>query len=52
MFIDKSAAKEAEHFKHGINQWTGEPNKPVFYTPEMAKRLKKFQFQYQTFSWI
>jgi len=39
MFIDKSAAKQAEHFKHGINQWTGEPNKPVFYTPEMKKAI-------------
>jgi len=39
MFIDKSAAKQAEHFKHGINQWTGEPNKPVFYTPEMKRAI-------------
>lgn len=30
-----------DHFKHGINQWTGEPNKPVFYTPEMKKRVKE-----------
>ena len=36
MFIDKNK----DHFKHGINQWTGEPNKPVFYTPEMAKSLR------------
>lgn len=28
------------HFKHGINLWTGEPNKPVFYTPEMAKAVR------------
>ena len=27
------------HFKHGINWWTGEPNKPVFYTEEMKKRI-------------
>lgn len=39
MFIDKSAARQLEHFKHGINQWTGEPNKPVFYTPEMKKAV-------------
>lgn len=39
MFIDKD--KEQEHFKHGINQWTGEPNKPVFYTPEMAKKIRE-----------
>ncbi len=41
MFIDKSLDKQKEHFKHGINQWTGEPNKPVFYTPEMAKRIRE-----------
>ena len=27
------------HFKYGINQWTGEPNKPVFYNLEMKKKL-------------
>lgn len=27
------------HFKHGVNWWTGEPNKPVFYTEEMKKRI-------------
>lgn len=37
MYIDKSK----DHFKHGINQWTGEPNKPVFYTDEMKKRLRE-----------
>jgi hypothetical protein len=26
-------------FKYGINQWTGEPNKPVFYTEEMKKAV-------------
>lgn len=31
------------HFKHGINQWTGEPNKPVFYTPEMAQKIRELQ---------
>ena len=30
-----------EHFKYGINQWTGEPNKPVFYNEEMRKRLRE-----------
>jgi hypothetical protein len=39
MFIDKSADKQREHFKYGINQWTGEPNKPVFYTEEMKKAV-------------
>lgn len=39
MFIDKD--KQKEYFKYGINQWTGEPNKPVFYTPEMAKRVRE-----------
>jgi hypothetical protein len=36
MYIDK----DKDHFKYGINQWTGEPNKPVFYTQEMAKALR------------
>lgn len=31
---------DSSHFKHGINLWTGEPNKPVFYTPEMAKAVR------------
>ena len=43
MFIDKSADKQAEHFKYGINHWTGEPNKPVFYTEEMKKRVHEIQ---------
>lgn len=30
-----------DHFKYGINQWTGEPNKPVFYTKEMAKKIRE-----------
>lgn len=37
MYIDKNK----DHFKHGINQWTGEPNKPVFYTPEMALKVRE-----------
>lgn len=40
MFIDKKASEE-KHFKHGINQWTGEPNKPVFYNDEMKKRVRE-----------
>lgn len=39
MFIDKSNDRLKEHFKYGINQWTGEPNKPVFYTEEMKKAV-------------
>ena len=39
MFIDKSNDKIKEHFKYGINQWTGEPRKPVFYTEEMKKAV-------------
>ena len=31
---------DSNHFRHGINQWTCEPNKPVFYTPEMAKAVR------------
>jgi hypothetical protein len=30
-----------DHFKYGVNEWTGEPNKPVFYTQEMQKRVKE-----------
>lgn len=37
MFINKK--DKQEHFKHGINWFTGEPNKPVFYTTEMKKRV-------------
>jgi hypothetical protein len=40
MFINKDKDKQKEHFKYGINQWTGEPNKPVFYNQEMAKKIK------------
>ncbi len=29
------------HFKHGVNLWTGEPNKPVFYNAEMKKRIRE-----------
>jgi len=28
-----------DHFKHGINLWNGEPNKPVFYTKEMSIKV-------------
>ena len=31
------------HFKHGINQWTGEPNKPVFYNDEMKKKIREIR---------
>jgi hypothetical protein len=43
MFIDKSSDKQKEYFKYGINQWTGEPNKPVFYTEEMKKKVHQIQ---------
>ena len=36
-----SNLKDNNHFKHGINLWTGEPNKPVFYNEEMRKRLRE-----------
>jgi len=29
-----------KHFKHGINLWNGDPNKPVFYTKEMALKIR------------
>jgi hypothetical protein len=38
-FIDK----DKDHFKHGINQWTGEPNKAVFYTTEMSKAVRSIK---------
>ena len=43
MFIDKSSDRLKEHFKYGINQWTGEPNKPVFYNEEMKKKVHQIQ---------
>ena len=32
--------KDKDHFKYGINQWTGDPNKPVFYNKEMAVAVR------------
>jgi hypothetical protein len=32
--------KDKNHFKHGINLWTGEPNKAVFYTKEMSLKIR------------
>jgi hypothetical protein len=43
MFIDKSNDKIKEHFKYGINQWNGEPKKPVFYTEEMKKAVHQIK---------
>lgn len=43
MFIDKSIDRQNEHFKYGINQWTGEPNKPVFYNDEMKKKVREIK---------
>lgn len=31
------------HFKYGINLWTGEPNKPVFYNDEMKKKIRELK---------
>lgn len=33
----------SDHFKHGINLWTGEPNKPVFYNDEMKKKIREIK---------
>lgn len=41
MLINKKG--DDEHFKYGINMWTGEPNKPVFYNKEMAKRIREIK---------
>lgn len=38
-FIDKNK----NHFKYGINQWTGEPNKPVFYNKAMALKIREIK---------
>jgi hypothetical protein len=38
-FIDK----DKNHFKYGINEWTGEPNKPVFYTKEMSRKVRELR---------
>jgi hypothetical protein len=36
-FIDR----DKDHFKYGMNHWTGEPNKPVFYNKEMARKIRE-----------
>lgn len=33
----------SDYFKHGINLWTGEPNKPVFYNDEMKKKIREIK---------
>ncbi len=38
-----SNLSDNKHFKHGINLWTGEPNKPVFYNEEMRKKLREIR---------
>ena len=38
-----STDKYKQHFKYGVNEWTGEPNKPVFYTPEMSKKVREIR---------
>ena len=43
MFIDKGQDKLKEHFKYGVNEWTGEPNKPVFYTPDMKNAVQQIK---------
>lgn len=37
MYIDKNK----NYFKYGVNEWTGDPNKPVFYTDEMRKKVRE-----------
>ena len=44
MFIDK----DKNHFKHGINLWNGEPNKPVFYNKEMAMKVRELKKGFPT----
>lgn len=38
-----SSLYDNNHFKHGVNLWTGEPNKPVFYNEEMRKKLREIK---------
>lgn len=38
-----SSLSDNRHFKHGINLWTGEPNKPVFYSKEMKKKIRELK---------
>ena len=35
--------KDKNHFKYGTNQWTGEPNKPVFYNKAMSDAIRGLQ---------
>lgn len=39
--MSTNSFQDNRHFKHGINLWTGEPNKPVFYNKEMAKKVRE-----------
>ena len=39
MLIDKNK----DHFKYGVNEWTGEPNKPTFYNKEMALKIRELK---------
>ena len=41
--MSHSSYYDNKHFKYGINQWTGEPNKPVFYNNEMKKKLREIK---------
>lgn len=41
--MPKSNTYDDKHFKHGVNLWTGEPNKPVFYNEEMKKKLREMK---------
>jgi hypothetical protein len=41
--VSSSHFYDDKHFKYGINQWTGEPNKPVFYNEEMKKKVREIK---------
>lgn len=41
--MHRSNMYDNHHFKHGINMWTGEPKKPVFYNDEMKKKLREIK---------
>ena len=42
-FDKRRINKDKDHFKHGINLWNGEPNKPVFYTKEMSSKIRELK---------
>lgn len=40
--------KDKNYFQFGINEWNGEPNKPTFYSKDMAKKIRELKSPSQT----